>query len=115
MKRAHFTLPQADKYLISVSPEGHIRKIGIDKPPENSVINKIVGGHFELVPYFTRYDGNPCIAYCHTEGKLPHVNLPPNRFAQALWEKAVGRPITEDHLVGSIAIIVGPEKFLKTL
>ena len=115
MKKAHFMLPQADKYLISVSPEGHIRKEGINKPPPLEVIQKIVGGYFELVPYFTKYDGSACLAFCNENGKLQHVNLPYNRFAHALWEKAVGRPITEDHLVGTIAIIVGPEKFLRSL
>ena len=115
MRKPHFTLPQADKYLISISPDGRIRKEGINNPPSIKVIQKIVGGHFELVPYFTKYDGTMCLAFCHSEGKLLHVNLPPNKFAQVLWEKALGRPITEDHLVGTIAIIVGPESFLRTL
>jgi hypothetical protein len=105
------TTPHADKYLISVSPQGRIRKEGIDKPPHHTILNKIVGGSIELVPYFDKYDGDPCVAFCNENGK----GLPFNKFAHELWEKAFGRTITEDHLVGSIAIIVGPLSFLRQL
>jgi Domain of unknown function (DUF3846) len=115
MRQERHTTPSADKYLISIHPDGRIRKEAIDKAPDHTVLNKIVGGYIELIPYFTKYDGSSCVAFCNEEGKLPHLKLPPNKFAQALWERAVGRPITEDYLVGSIAIIVGPEKFLRTL
>jgi Domain of unknown function (DUF3846) len=110
-----YTMPSADKYLISVSPDGRIRKEAIEKAPDFKVLNKIVGGYIELIPYFTKYDGHPCVAFCNEEGKLPHHKLPFNKFAQGLWEKAVGRPITEDYLVGTIAIITGSQTFLSTL
>ena len=109
------TTPAADRYLISVSPDGRIRKEGIDKAPDYTELNKIVGGHIELIPFFTHYNGHPCVAFCNEEGKFPHFNLPYNRYAQALWEKAAGRLITEDCLVGTIAIIVGPQSFLNQL
>jgi hypothetical protein len=105
----------ATKYLISISPDNRIKKKGIEKAPDYRELNKIVGGSIELIPYFTRYDGKPCVAFCNEEGKLPHLNLPFNAMAQSLWEKALGRPITEDHLVGTIAIIVGPQSFLNEL
>lgn len=104
-----------DKYLISIHPDGRISKKEITEAPHYTDLNKIVGGPIELIPYFSKYDNSSCVAFCNEEGKLPHIQLPVNKVAQALWEKAVGRPITEDYLVGSIAIIVGPMSFLQTL
>jgi hypothetical protein len=109
------TTPSADKYLISVHPDGRTRKEGIATAPDYKVLNAIVGGPIELIPYFSKYDNSPCVAFCNEEGKLPPNNFPLNRFAQALWERALGRRITEDYLVGTIAIIVGPQSFLNTL
>jgi hypothetical protein len=101
------------KYLISVHPDGRVRKQGISNPPKLEVLNKIVGGYIELIPYFTIYDKTPCIAYCNEYGK--DQKLPYNKTANELWARAVGRPIVEDFLVGTIAIIVGPRSFLEKL
>ena len=49
-QKSQHTTPQADKYLISVSPQGRIRKEGIDKPPHYTTLNKIVGGHSYTFP-----------------------------------------------------------------
>jgi hypothetical protein len=43
------------------------------------------------------------------------MNLPRNHYAQKLWENAFGKPITNDYLVGTIAIIAGPQSFLSQL
>jgi hypothetical protein len=115
MRKPSHTGPAADKYLISISPDGRVRKEAIDKVPDLEVLNKIVGGYLETIPYFNKYHGHPCIAFCNEEGKLPHLNLPHNRYAQELWEKAFGQLILNDHLVGTIAIIVGPPSFLSQL
>src|ERR1700747_2179681 len=101
MRKEHNLVPQANRYLVSVSPEGRVRKEGITTAPKLETLQKIVGGPIELVPFFTTYDGTSCVAFCNEYGKLPRYNLPPNRFAHALWEKALGRTITEDYLVGS--------------
>src|SRR5215475_9079815 len=98
------TMPQrdsfaADKYLVTVFQDGRVRKEAISKAPETKVLNDIVGGYIELIPFFTKYGDSPCVAFCNEEGKLPHINLPSNRAAQVLWQAAVGRIITEDHLV----------------
>jgi hypothetical protein len=72
-----------------------------------------VGGLIEVVPYFHHIDGRFCVAFCDEEGKIKNKSI--NRLAHALWEASLGRPITEDHLVGDIVIIVGSQEFLSTL
>jgi hypothetical protein len=67
-----------------------------------------------MVPYFTTYEGSPCIAFCNEEGKLPHFDLPYNPTATGLWSKAIGK-VPNDHLVGGIAIVVGPKSFLRDM
>jgi hypothetical protein len=103
----------ATKYLISISPDGRVRKEGIDKAPDYRLLNKIVGGYIETIPYFHKYDGLSCVAFCNEDGK--QMNLPRNHYAQKLWENAFGEPITNDYLVGTIAIIAGPQSFLSQL
>jgi len=103
------------KYLIAVQPDGTITKTDIDKAPSLEDLKEIVGGFIEMIPYFTSYDGEHCVAFCNEYGKLPHVNLPRNEPAQILWERAYGGIIVEDYLVGPIAIVVGPPQFLNRL
>ena len=115
-KQRGYTTPHADKYLVSIFPDGRVRKEAIDKPPTHIDLNKIVGGYIECIPYFHKYGDLPCIAFCNEYGKLDAPKkLPINRPAQVLWEKAVGRTIEEDFLVGTIAIVVGPKSFLEQL
>lgn len=82
-------------------------------PPTLEQLQAAVGGHIEVVPLFTKYNGAECVAFCNEEGKLE--NLAPNLFAQMLWEHAVGGPIADDFLVGPIAIIEGDEELLRAL
>jgi hypothetical protein len=70
-------------------------------------------GMLELIPYFTKYDGTSCIAFCDEEGKLK--KLPFNPVAHTLWEIAVGKHISVDYLVGPVVIISAPQEFLKQL
>jgi hypothetical protein len=69
-----------------------------------------VEGHIEIVPYFHRFGGRTCIAFCNEEGKMQ--GKLPNHLAQILWEENVGRIINEDQLVGNIVIIVADPSFL---
>jgi hypothetical protein len=82
-------------------------------PPSLEQLSAAVQGHIEVVPGFNNYDSFECVAFCNEEGKLK--NLPPNFFAQYLWELAMGRPIPEDFLVGPIAIIIGDAELLRSL
>ena len=100
-------------YLVSIHVDGSIVKKDITGIPPIEELKTVVGGWLETVPYFTKYNGEPCIAFCDEEGKLKHK--PHNPHAQILWEKAYGRPITEDYLVGNIVIVVGPKSFLSKM
>jgi hypothetical protein len=104
-------MDQDKKYLITVPPNGKITTQEITKVPNLEQLQKAVGGYIELIPYFSKYEGKKCIALCNENGKIK--GLPANRIAQKLWETAYGSPIRLDHLVGSIAIIVGPPEFLE--
>jgi hypothetical protein len=105
--------------LITIHPDGKIDKKEITKIPELKDLKDIVKGWIELIPYFTTYEGIPCIAFCNEEGKLPHFDLPFNATATKLWAKSViattGQTRINDHLVGSIAVVVGPKSFLKDM
>ena len=102
-------------YLVTITPDGEITKEAITQLPKLDQLQKIVGGFIELIPYFDQYEGSACRAFCNEEGKLPHVGLPDNPTATAAWLAAVGVKRIPDHLVGNIAIIVGPPSFLRNM
>lgn len=81
--------------------------------PELEQLQAAVGGSIEVVPYFTKFRGATCVVFCHEEGKL--IGLRPNLLAQVLWERAVGRVVVGDLLVGPIAIITGDAELLEAL
>ena|SRR5215469_2981486 len=100
------------KQFITITPDGKIEKKEITEAPEGEEINKAVGGYFELVPYFTNYDGMPCIAFCNEYGKIN--KLPFNSTATNAWEDVA--PVNgQDHLVGTVVIITGPQSFLRSM
>jgi Domain of unknown function (DUF3846) len=104
-------------YLISISPTGAILQNPIKDVPTLDDLQKIVGGYIEVIPFWNVYnDGTkllPCVAFCNEEGKLH--GLPINNHAQVLWQGAVGDRMLTDHLVGTIAVVVGPRWFLNKL
>jgi hypothetical protein len=102
--------------LVAIAPDGAVTATSLQgKPPSLQQLQKIVGGHIQMVPYFNRFAGEPCLAFCHEEGKFR--GLPVNEPATALWSKATGYPVTQygEYLVGQIAIVVGPHAFLESL
>jgi Domain of unknown function (DUF3846) len=75
-----------------------------------------MGGYIERVPFFDKYEGKPCVAFCSEEGKIEHMQ--PNYPATLAWVHALrvqgktlgtndGRMV--DFLVGSIAIVTGDQ------
>jgi hypothetical protein len=74
----------------------------------------IGGGYIEVVPYFTRYRGERCVAFCDEDGKLH--GLPVNRVATALWYAQLTEPLAlRDYLVGPIVIVTGDRELLEEL
>lgn len=97
--------------LTVIKTTGEIEKTEFDHVQSLDDLTKAVGGYIELIPYFEKYEGKPCIAYCNEEGKLD--GLPLNVEAQVAWEKALGQPIFEDHLVGNIVVVQGDKEFME--
>jgi Domain of unknown function (DUF3846) len=78
------------------------------KHPSLHRIRKVVGGYIELVPLWTSFLGDPCVAYCNEEGKLE--GLPVNGSATIAWYRNVGRHM-DDVLCGNVIVIVNlPEE-----
>lgn len=99
--------------LTIINPDGQIISKAIDYTPKLDELQAAVGGHIEVVPYFDKYNGQPCVVFCNEEGKLH--GLPVNPVAKAAWEKAYGRRITEDFLVGRICIVCGDQALMDEL
>src|SRR5262245_45541667 len=86
-------------------------------PPEYEEIKKALdGGQLEPVPYFSRYDGQQCVAFVDKYGKTPMSGLPRNynATATALWMGQVG-DLKGDYLVGNVVIICGDVELLRGL
>lgn len=67
----------------------------------------LLGGYIETVPYFNRYEGRPCVAFCNEEGKLARpAPLPTNMLASMMWW---GQHKTGDALAGTVVIVTGAE------
>jgi hypothetical protein len=103
--------PPIEPYMLTIHPSGTYAYRKLTTVPTAEVLHEGgIEGPLEIVPLFRKLGLSPCIAFCDEDGR--RKGLPPNRAAQALWRLAVGRMITEDHLVGPIVIVVGREAFL---
>lgn len=107
-------LPPREPYMLTIHPSGTYQYQRLIMVPTAEILHEGgIEGPLEIVPFFRKLGLSPCIAFCDGDGK--GKGLEPNRAAQALWRLAVGRYITEDHLVGPIVIVVGKEAFLDRL
>jgi len=79
--------------------------------PKINALQAGVGGNIETVPYFNKFEGKPCVAYCNEEGKL--WGLPTNITATLLWKQQVGDP--RDILVGDVIILQGDASFMRSI
>lgn len=102
-----------EPYLLVIGVDNQLTFTNLDHVPDFRELHEAVDGPIEIVPYLNHYMGRPCVAFCNEEGKLE--GRPINREAHRLWCLAVGRIITDDVLVGPIAIVVGPQSFLDRL
>jgi len=102
--------PPREPYMLTILPSGTYQYKKLAGIPTLDELHTFIEGPLNLVPFFTKLGLSHCIAFCDENGK--QKGLLPNRAAQALWRLALGRPITEDHLVGPITIVVGDRAFL---
>lgn len=99
-----------------MAPSGDVR---VQELPVSSsdmllpLLQKMVGGHIEVVPQFRTYSGEPCIVLCDEEGKLK--GRPRNDTATEAWASSLGCRTWQlgDHLVGDIAILQGSHELLE--
>jgi hypothetical protein len=99
--------------LIILKANGSVASASLDGPPSLDVLQTAVGGSIETVPYFDKYNGVSCVAFCNEEGKLDGLAL--NRQATQAWREVTGGRLTHDVLVGDIAIIQGDDDLLRAL
>jgi hypothetical protein len=99
--------------LTIIPVEGTVSSKELAAPVALEDLQGGVGGDIELVPYFTKYEGRRCVAFCHEEGKL--IGLPINPRATALWYALEPRFVGRDHLVGPIVIVTGDAALMRSL
>jgi hypothetical protein len=90
-----------------IRTNGSVTSLDIDTAPELKMIQDAVGGYIELIPYFEKFRGENCVAYCNEEGKIR--SMPMNTMAQGYWGHNF------DLLVGDVAIITGDNELLESL
>src|SRR5262245_51999273 len=112
--------------LIITPDDQRPRLVECTAPVTVEMVHELVGGHFELVPYFMSIAPIPslgitephrCVALGHGDGKRPGSELPRNRFADLLWFGAwrranPGTSPVPDYLVGTIVVIFGDREFM---
>lgn len=96
--------------LTVIKTDGTITVTELSAAPALEILQKSVGGWLETVPYFAKYEGKPCVAFCNEEGKIRE--LPFNSVASDLWWSQFP---TSDALFGDIVILRGDKKFLGAL
>jgi hypothetical protein len=109
--------------MVIIPVAGPETRIELDAPPESEAIHDAVGGHIEMVPYFTEYetpDGPvDCIAFCNEEGKLHNPPLAYNNRANEIWNLLMvrkhGRSPHPDYLVGNVVILYGDAELMEAL
>ncbi len=68
------------------------------------------GGYLEIVPLFTAFEGEKCVAFTDEEGKIKQLAV--NLEACELWYNQLPRPlVVADVLVGPLVIITGDDEF----
>lgn len=101
-------------HMILVTTKGDYKITRLSSVPDLDQLQAAVKGHIELVPFFNKFMGYRCVAFCNEEGKLK--NLPVNTKAQTLWASSLNRAcINEDTLVGDVVIISGDDELLEAL
>lgn len=99
--------------LVTITADGRLTTQPLDATPGLDALQAgLNGGYLEVVPYFSKYGEQTCVAFCDEDGK--NKGLPYNPTADALWKKQVGFHFP-DHLVGPIVIVCGDKALLEAL
>jgi hypothetical protein len=110
------------KGVLTIIPVGNaaVSSKELAAAPHLEDLRGLVGGDIELVPFFTKFEREPCVAFCNETDKLK--GLPINHRATALWHAAAlwhaqGEPrfIGRDVLVGPIVIVTGDRELMEEL
>lgn len=101
--------------VTTITADGRFIVHDYDSSPALNDLQEAVGGYLETIPFFTSFEGAPCIAFCDEEGKLKRKFT--NVQASQLWASSLAeqgrRPW--DILVGDVIVITGDEEFMESL
>jgi hypothetical protein len=115
--------------LTIIQPDGTVTSETLDQTTtENSLYQKLKtglnDGYLELVPLFSKYEGEKCVVFCDEDGR--GKGLVPNTRATALWHAGIrggGREPSDTlttldvivGLVGPIVIVRGDRELFDIL
>lgn len=105
--------------IIAMMTDGKTTATEVTGKPDIEILQWIVGGYIEQVPYLEQciYNGKVrrCVAFCNEEGKVH--DLPVNERATRLLHAQQRRAGVQSHdvLVGDIAILFGDAEFMRSL
>lgn len=80
------------------------------KTPSLAWLQDHMDGPIQIVPGFTRWRGNLCVAYCHEEGKIKKLQM--NKFATTSWRFLTN---TQDYIAGNLIVLTGDLEFFRSL
>lgn len=87
--------------------DGSTSTVTCNSKSQYDLVKAAVGGYIETIPYFSKYNGKRCVAYCNEEGKL--IGLKRNEYARAKWLECFKDHSKLDmgrtYLNGNIAIV----------
>lgn len=98
-----------------IRPDGTGSSRDLTEAPDYTELQTAVDGFIELVPFFTIFKNEECVAFCNEEGKI--FNLEVNESATALWAESMNRqgmPLG-DVLMGTVVIITGDDELMGAL
>src|SRR4249920_1193655 len=98
---------------ITIAPNGEVVCETHKKHPQWQVLQKYVGGMFQIIPYFSsmELDGKKYkrgVAYCHEEGWTKGMEF--NKRATDLWMKACPKGDPERMRIAGTLLFVVKEK-----
>lgn len=101
-----------DTHTITIiKSDGTRGSVTCNSKTQYEALRKAVGGYIETLPYFNKFEGKRCVAYCNEEGKLRA--MPFNIHAQDLWLEALKKKdgslghvdVNRTILVGDVAVV----------